>query len=340
MTDIASLPEIPDLTLDQEAAAMAFLEENHPHAALKVSKIHSAAVKHDGIRNAAFAESAALAEQGRALIARANHSQRLRDTTGLKWTQEDEKRDIEIPRKQGERKIQESKQIRDATKREPTITAVDLLSNVNTKRRYVDARIDVQSEDPAADLAECREKIEANKQETFMTRERSHRLPEEAIDNGMHAVDVLADAGEPKVGSIYARVLQASGRPMPPTIEPPVQFSSASGGTTIHNGPAFVAWLFRDELKAKLRELIEAKHKPERAISDSDRLEKLAALKAESIRLGRIEEALIELCEARGINVVRRPDANPLAVLGLALDTSPVAEADDAEDDFAEADFG
>jgi hypothetical protein len=55
------------------------------------------------------------------------------------------------------------------------------------------------------------------------------------------------------------------------------------------------------------------------AISPLERERKLAGLAAELLSLERKEESLIEKASADGTEVLRRPDASPLAVLGIAI---------------------
>jgi len=70
------------------------------------------------------------------------------------------------------------------------------------------------------------------------------------------------------------------------------------------------AWLDPERFARKLEAMVEAL--PQRgALSDSDQRQKLAALKAEIERLGRIEEALIEQAFAAGTDIQRRPGADP-----------------------------
>ena len=71
-----------------------------------------------------------------------------------------------------------------------------------------------------------------------------------------------------------------------------------------------VAWADPERFARKLEAMVEAL--PQRgALSDSDQRQKLAALKAEIERLGRIEEALIEQVFAAGTDIQRRPGADP-----------------------------
>ena len=54
------------------------------------------------------------------------------------------------------------------------------------------------------------------------------------------------------------------------------------------------------------------------ALDDDARAARERTLLAEVLETERIEEALIEAAEPDGRRIIRRPDANPIAVLGLA----------------------
>jgi hypothetical protein len=55
----------------------------------------------------------------------------------------------------------------------------------------------------------------------------------------------------------------------------------------------------------------------ESPLTDKQRKDRLAEIDADMLATERQEERLIEEAERRGITTARRPDASPLAVLGL-----------------------
>jgi hypothetical protein len=55
------------------------------------------------------------------------------------------------------------------------------------------------------------------------------------------------------------------------------------------------------------------------ALTVAEREQRLAELSAEWLRMERLEESLIMRAAADGTEVLRRPDANPLAVLGVVI---------------------
>jgi hypothetical protein len=55
------------------------------------------------------------------------------------------------------------------------------------------------------------------------------------------------------------------------------------------------------------------------ALTDAQREKRLAELRAARLHLERVEESLIEAQIAEGRTIARRPDASPLAVLGIEI---------------------
>jgi hypothetical protein len=89
----------------------------------------------------------------------------------------------------------------------------------------------------------------------------------------------------------------------------------------LHTGPdtlAIFSWLFQNELLDRLDVEITELADDENALSDAERAERQAALAAELLQAERIEEALLVAAEAEGLQAMRRRDADPRAVLGLA----------------------
>ena len=84
----------------------------------------------------------------------------------------------------------------------------------------------------------------------------------------------------------------------------------------------------------QLTEFLEAQIKDEPgAIAAAERPTRIAETEREILRLERIEEHFVTLAEAQGIEVHRRPGANPMAILGLATlqDIAPLLELQAAE---------
>ncbi|MDD7973201.1 hypothetical protein [Roseinatronobacter alkalisoli] len=82
-------------------------------------------------------------------------------------------------------------------------------------------------------------------------------------------------------------------------------------------GTNFLIWTLRDLIEERLLELV-----PDTipgALTASQREKRLTALRADLLRIERIEEQLIMQAEARGQKVQRRPDADFRAVLGIEI---------------------
>jgi hypothetical protein len=78
-----------------------------------------------------------------------------------------------------------------------------------------------------------------------------------------------------------------------------------------------LAWLFPDEVIARLDAMVEAEIDDAAALATSDQQAELGELSAGIEQLGRQEEALIEAAFAQGVDVLRRARADPACVLGV-----------------------
>ncbi|MBR0852141.1 hypothetical protein JQ543_30705 [Bradyrhizobium diazoefficiens] len=116
------------------------------------------------------------------------------------------------------------------------------------------------------------------------------------------------ERGKPKLAFGHDRTFQA-------------QFDTQVDGAwtaTLDIGAA-LAWFDPDCLEKRLHEAIDRLPQPALAMSSDDRGAKLLELEAELLARERDEEALIELSEEQGAPVHRKLDADPRAVLGIAL---------------------
>ncbi|WP_407186706.1 hypothetical protein [Bradyrhizobium centrosematis] len=82
---------------------------------------------------------------------------------------------------------------------------------------------------------------------------------------------------------------------------------------------AALSWLDPTAFEKRLHEEIDNLPQPALAMSADDRAAKLLQLEAELLAREREEEALIELAEEQGAAIARRLDADPRAVLGIAI---------------------
>ena len=82
---------------------------------------------------------------------------------------------------------------------------------------------------------------------------------------------------------------------------------------------AVLAWLFRDALIQRLDAEIDELADDQYALSNEESAVREQSLLDALLGAERIEEALVEAAIAEGRLVPRRPDASPLAVLGVSL---------------------
>ena len=81
---------------------------------------------------------------------------------------------------------------------------------------------------------------------------------------------------------------------------------------------ATLAWLFPEQMLAKLEAEIMLRSDDKNALSDAEREKQQQEIAAAILLLERAEEAAIEISESDGAEILRRPDCDPRAVLGLA----------------------
>lgn len=82
---------------------------------------------------------------------------------------------------------------------------------------------------------------------------------------------------------------------------------------------SWLAWLAPELMLAALIRDIDARPEPQAPIASAERQQRMAELASTVDRLEREEEALIESAQAQGLDVCRRENASPLAVLGLTV---------------------
>ena len=135
----------------------------------------------------------------------------------------------------------------------------------------------------------------------------------EAKRRAAEQIAALADRGRVDVAPLID-----SGRPfrfceMPAHDQ--VRFG-LSGHAAFVDSIATLAWLFEEQLLAKVYAEIDANADDENALMPKERAEKFAALKREALGLERQEEALICAAAEIGQIIPRRADADPRAILG------------------------
>ena len=81
---------------------------------------------------------------------------------------------------------------------------------------------------------------------------------------------------------------------------------------------ATFAWLDPTKLLKRLNAEVDELSDDEHALTDAQRAEQLAEIESDRLATEREEEHLIELAEGQGLNIARRTEADPRAVLGLS----------------------
>jgi hypothetical protein len=84
------------------------------------------------------------------------------------------------------------------------------------------------------------------------------------------------------------------------------------------NTVGLIAWLFRDRLAEMIEREIDELADDKHALDPQQRTERERDLVAQVLETERLEEAMIEAAAADGLEIGRRPDADPRAVLQLS----------------------
>lgn len=124
-------------------------------------------------------------------------------------------------------------------------------------------------------------------------------------------IDELARAGIPSVTQLLNRGGKIGW--------PSDQVHGASVGANLTrglDGLALLAWIGKDKLVERVEAEIDA-HAGDGALSADEKKFALLRIQDDTLALQRAEESLIEQAESRGVEIARRRDADPRAVLGL-----------------------
>ena len=144
-------------------------------------------------------------------------------------------------------------------------------------------------------------------------------------------IDELAERGKPRILNLINRreEIQWPTQTMHVVSQPIGDGDQSSHlmSLTTPDAIAIVAWAHRDVLIARLDEEIESCSTDTEALTDEQRSVKTAAISADILAIEREEEVLIERMEQSGAMFLRRPDADPRAILGLSSDM-PAPDAD------------
>lgn len=125
-----------------------------------------------------------------------------------------------------------------------------------------------------------------------------------------HEIDEIAEKGAPKIDA-----RRRDGQPA--RLANNLMIANTGTGSLIGDaGASFFVWLLRDQIVARLTELVTD---APGALTGAQRDKRLSELAAEKLHLERVEECLVEQAEAEGRKVQRRPDADVCAILGIQV---------------------
>jgi hypothetical protein len=142
------------------------------------------------------------------------------------------------------------------------------------------------------------------------------------VSEAMAAIDAelekVAAAGKPDTFPVTRHVEELRGRR-----QGNLRWRTAYvAGELLPNGHSLVVWLFKDQIRERLREDVERRIASSafEPIALADREPRKDALCAEILNLERLEEACVYALQAEGdANVIRRHDADIRAVLGIEV---------------------
>ncbi len=223
-------------------------------------------------------------------------------------------------------------------------SANQLLTAIEAFVRPVDGRVIIEAAPPEVKLrkgesaAEAVERVRRRLRELQADRHRVESAPIPSATAKVIArqtVDALAARAAPDVSGLIENegVIRWPGLAYmldAPAFSPGNEHQIHEGGL-VRDGLALVALLNRDALVAVLDREIDATADDANALSTAEREKREAQLLADIIAGEREEEAFIEMARAHGLDIARRHDANPQAVLGvMILEASATAMAEAA----------
>ena len=193
----------------------------------------------------------------------------------------------------------------------------ELSNNVMRVRRFImELPANVELEDAPPDKAQPR------KGESLSDAIRRVRLEISSVQSDVRK---LYQAG-PRAADLkraaqnYVQGLAATGRPKITATHEKFEIEFSTGQFTLApNMRAILAWLDPAALLGRLEDEIDALPTPALTVSLKEKNERLAVAKSKLLVLEREEEALIEAASDDGENIVRRYDADPQAILGVAV---------------------
>lgn len=149
--------------------------------------------------------------------------------------------------------------------------------------------------------------------------EKAPRSVAEAVEQVKAHVARLRETGAPDVKYLLRPGGGVSDIRWPETNSYHRKDGGGTARTRVPDVPAILAWLYGKDLEAALVAEIEAAagSQATETLTDAERARLLAELDAEILQAERIEESMIRAAAVEGLEILRRPDADPRAVLSV-----------------------
>jgi hypothetical protein len=307
---------IPDIDFD---AALAPLCEGLPETALeKLLMLKEREEKHDAWAASKWGRREPILEQIRELDPKLQRYLRNRGRDG--WDADDEKTLGTLQKQCGQ--LQEKMVAIQSESLPPDLPLATVREALHDNRgtKYEDARtpVRVPMGDERDALAKQRTEIERLTQ--ALTAVRKSPVPYDmALQRTCADIDALAMRGRPDFTRTASMVPMLKGERQGDTKWPLVYLDTGSRSVETIDAPTMLAWLHTDALKARAKAELAAFYEGRLSFKTmTERAAAIADAEAKLLAAERREEAIVEICESRRIEVQRRPKANPLAVLGIA----------------------
>lgn len=312
------------LEIDEDDAAERFQSEYPPHAQEKRAHLALLDAERSGYVSALHERRNALYDKRRSYE---SEVRRIQQSDGEFPTKESQARLAKLNGKIAKTNV-EAEAISNAMKLPPTMPPHVLDEGAREVRRpgysFVDARVSVKvgkSDSLPEKIAASRNVIA--KLTSKRGAIRNALLPKDvALKRAIGDIEKEAAKGAPDFTG-NARLIRTSLNLKPRQGRTQYSTFFIDTGTQeieLENTPHTMKFLMKDALIAAATEAISKLYEGNPlVVAESERTARIAEVDALILAESRVEEALIEIAEERGLKVLRRPNAPPLAVLGVAL---------------------
>ena len=176
----------------------------------------------------------------------------------------------------------------------------------------------LKGQSPNSAVEACRARIERLRQDLNMVKS-APITTARAKEIARNQIMAFAERGRPDVTSTINH-----GEPVswPSVEQTPLTVYGSKDRIVVYpngnDGSAMLAWVHRDALIARIEAEIDAESDDSKALTDEDRCERMTSIRSQILATEREEEAHITAALDAMSGIVRRRDADPRAVLGLA----------------------